>query len=219
MDQYLFRPANLNDVPFLAEVIMHAERGMSDNLSYCTLFELTEIEAKQYITDMLNEEIDGCELSVSSFIVVEFENKAVAALGGWIEGFYDGMSSQILKANLINYTLGRANIEKLQNKLYFLKELQMNRTIGTMQIEYLYVGPEHIGKKIEVELLQRLEQKLINDKPDLKDAEAQLFKNSIWSIKLLMKFGYTIVSTIKSSYPEVKNFLPYDEKILMKKKF
>ena len=75
MDQYLYRPANLNDVPFLAEVIMHAERGMSDKLSYCTLFELTEIEAKQYIMDMLNEEIDGCELSVSSFLVVELENK------------------------------------------------------------------------------------------------------------------------------------------------
>lgn len=214
-----YRPANVDDSEFLCDVIIAAEMGMSDKLTYCSLFNLSIDEARKAIISMLQEEIDGCELSISSFIIAEIDGEAIGALGGWVEGYYDGQSSQMLKSNLIGYTLGKSAIEKLRDHAQMLKEFYIPRESGCAQIEYLFVKPEYRGRRIEIELMQRVEDKCKRLAPRLTKGQAQLFRNSIWSIKLLMKFGYSITRIIKSTFPDITNYIAHNEKVLMEKNF
>ena len=46
---------------------------------------------------MLKQEVDQCEFSVNSFIIVEFEGKPVGGFGGWIEGFEGALPSKNIK--------------------------------------------------------------------------------------------------------------------------
>ena len=113
MREYLIRKATLKDTSFLAEVIIAAEKGVSDNLSYSTLFNLPESKVRELLIAILKEEIDGCAFSISSFLVTEFDGHPVAALGGWIEGFEENTSSKIIKSNLISYIFPKESIQAL----------------------------------------------------------------------------------------------------------
>lgn len=214
-----YRQATVDDSEFLCDVIIAAEMGMSDKLSYCTLFSLSLDEARKAIISMLQEEIDGCELSVSSFTIAHIDGQPIGALGGWVEGHYEGQSSQMLKSNLIGYTLGKSAIEKLQEHTQMLKEFYIPRDTGCMQIEYLFVNPAYTGRRIDIELMHHVEDRCIRLAPELTTGQAQLFRNSIWSIKLLMKFGYSITRSIKSTFPEVTQYIAHNEKVLMEKNF
>lgn len=86
---------------------------------------------RNYIKGMLEEEVDGCELSLSSFLVAEVEGEVVAAFGGWIEGKNeDEMPSALLKANLINYYLPKENVLASMEKSDIVKPLQIDREEG-----------------------------------------------------------------------------------------
>lgn len=63
------------------------------------------------IISMLEEEIDGCELTLSSYYGNEYKKEPVSGSSPWIEGFGGCMPSKILKSNLISYTFGKESIE------------------------------------------------------------------------------------------------------------
>ena len=85
-NEITIRRAAIKDMDFLVDTIVAAEKSGTDNFGLAKLFELSEGEMRTYIKAMLEEEIDGCEFSVSSFLVAEVDEKVVAAFAGWIEG-------------------------------------------------------------------------------------------------------------------------------------
>ena len=87
MGHYLIRKAEIKDIQFLTEVVIAAEKSNSDKLSYSTLFNLAEKKVKELIRAMFEEEIDGCDFSLSSFCVAEYNGEAIGGFGGWIEEF------------------------------------------------------------------------------------------------------------------------------------
>ena len=52
MNDFIFRHANINDVSFLVDTIIEAEKSGTDILSYTTIFGLSEKEARKYIGEM-----------------------------------------------------------------------------------------------------------------------------------------------------------------------
>lgn len=98
-NKYIIRRATLNDVDFIAKVIIEAEKSMTNNLGLAKFFEMSENEIEICIKQILEEEVNGCEFSLSSFFVAEYDDETVSALGGWLEGYYDEMPSEILKSN------------------------------------------------------------------------------------------------------------------------
>jgi len=63
------------------------KREFEYKLSYSTFFNLSEEQVRSYIIRMFEEEVDGCEFSLSSYLLYEYEGNPVASVGGWIEGF------------------------------------------------------------------------------------------------------------------------------------
>lgn len=219
MDNYKIRHATLDDIPFIADVIIAAEKGNSNNLSFSTLFEIPEAQAKQYIIDILDEEIEGCEFSIDNFLVTELDNKPVAAYGAWIEAFDDNPPSKLLKSNLISFTFPKESLKKLVSKTEIISDILIEREPLTLQFEYLYVVDGHRGKRLANSLENRLVELARQKYPKLKKAQFQLFANNRHVIKLFEKLGYTITKSAMSDHEDIEKYLPYNEKLLMEKYF
>ena len=210
MSEYLIRKAKPSDIPFLADVVIASEKAMSDRLSFTTLFNKPEEEVKQLIIQMFEEEVDGCELSLSSFIVTEFEGQPISGSGAWIEGFNGNMPSGILKSNLISYTFGKESIEYLKTKSHIVKDVMIDREPMTLQLEYFHIKNEHLGKGLDDMLMKRIEEKALAEYPELKKVQCQIFKNSVFSIKIMLRHGFRIVGSYKSDNDDIFDYLPFN---------
>ena len=85
MSNYIIRPATINDVPFLAKTIFEAEKSGSSKIGLANTFNLTENELNNYLIQILDEEIDGCEFSISSFVIVEYTMNLLLLLEGGLK--------------------------------------------------------------------------------------------------------------------------------------
>jgi len=217
MSEYVIREASYKDIHFLADVVIEAEKGMSNKLSYSTLFNVPEDKVKDLIVSMFEEEIDGCELSVSSFFIAEYNAEPVAAFGGWIESLDGSMPSKVLKSNLISYTFGKECIAFLITKAGLISDLVSEREPLALQLEYLFVSENHRGKKLSDGLIQKLEENARLSYPALEKAQVQVFKNNISAIKVYQKNGFKIAKSYKANDVNVLQYLPFDEKYVMEK--
>lgn len=217
MEEYIIREALKKDIPFLADTIIASEKGRSNILSYSTLFNISESKAKELIITMLEEEVDGCELSLSSFLVADYNGEIVAASGAWIEGFDGSMPSNILKSNLILNTFEKESIEFFKTKSHIIKDIVAEREQLTLQLEYMYISSKHQGKGLDTAFIKKSEENALAKYPALKKAQVQLFKNNIFAIIVLRKKKFNVVKSYKSNNKEIFNYIPFDEKLLMEK--
>jgi ribosomal protein S18 acetylase RimI-like enzyme len=219
MENYTFRKANENDFSFIADLIIAAEKSNTNKLSYATLFNLTEAEVKLLIENMLKEEIDGCEFSINSYLIAEFNNEPIAGFGAWIEAFDNNKPSNLLKANLINYTFSKESKQYLKNNAHLVQDLLISRESFTLQFEYLFVLENHRNKGISDTLIKKLEENYLSIFPSLKKAQVQVFSNNVGAIKVYKKNGFQIVKSFKSHNIETLDYLPFNEKYLMEKTY
>ena len=88
--------------------------------------------------------VDGCELSISSYLIGFIENKPVASIGAWIEGS-DGIPSSTVKGNLLFKSLPKNSIKyaksisNLTSKLY-TEYINNSFCIGIVYIKKGYRG-------------------------------------------------------------------------------
>lgn len=215
-DKFIFRNATINDAPFIVDTIIEAEKSGTDKLSYATIFGLSEEEVRKYLSDMLSEEIDGCELSISSFLIAECNGKTAAALSAWIEGI-EGIPSAVLKGNLLNYVLPKKCIERAMTLNAMIREIHVEYLPNTIQIGAGYVASEFRGNKLLGLLNTEIIRRLLQIKPDILTVWAQIFSCNTPSIKTYEKANFIVVTTKESSNNEILNYLPSNKKIVMKK--
>lgn len=214
--KYRMRKATLDDVDFLVTTIIEAEKSSTKNLGLANYFEITESELRLYLKDILEEDINGCELSVSSFIVAEYEGKVVSTCGGWLEGHNeDSQPSSVLKSNLISYHFPKETVLNAQRKWEIVKDLQIEREWGIYQMEYSYTVPEHRGHH----LVPRIKEVHIKQAKELgaKKIQAHVFANNIKSLRSNKRSGFKVVQSYKSSHPLTKEYYPDDTILLLEK--
>lgn len=218
MSEYLFRQAQDSDIPFLVETVISAEKSGTSIIGLSKIFCIEELELRKYLTQMFEEGIDGCEFSLSSFIVAEFRGLPIAAFGGWIEGENeDNMPSSVLKSNLLGYFLPKKNIAHLYDIMNVLKDIQIEREINTHQLEYGFVTTEHKGKGIIGKIIEKHLEKVYNQHEHGIKSYVQVFENNISAIRAYQKAGYRIVKRVESKNNQILAYLPYHTKLLMEK--
>jgi ribosomal protein S18 acetylase RimI-like enzyme len=217
MDDYRIRKATPDDYSFISRVIIGAEKGNTGKLSYSALFNLDENSVKELIISMLEEDIDGCEFSPSSYLIAEYNGESVAALGAWIECFNGNLPSKILKSNLLNYFLEEKQIKYLNSKSAFISDIVIEREKNTLQFEYVYVARLHRGRELHVKLVNEHLKNAFSIYPKLHKAQLQVFKNNFVAIKAYEEIGYEKVRSSISNSIETLEYLPYNEKTLMEK--
>lgn len=217
MENESIRRATIDDVSFIADAIIAAEKAVSDKLSLSTLCDLPEANVKELIISMLKEEIDGCEFSLSSYMVAEVEGELVAAVGGWLEGYYDDISSQIAKSNLLTYTLPRENLKALVSRSELIKGILLEREKMTMQFEYAFVKPGYRGKNFIEPMQDIMEEEAKKIHPGMKKVQVQCFENSVYAIRMLERIGYSKAKQVTVDNDEILNYLPDRTKVIMEK--
>lgn len=210
----MVRRAVSADNAFLVEAIISAEKSNTPRLGLATLFGSTEEEVRKLVERMLEEEVDGCEFSTSSFMVAEVGGKPVAAVAGWVEGAgEEEMPSALLKANLIGYTFPAERMQQLRANAAVITGIQIPREEGCLQIEYVHVDPGYRGKG----LAGRLIKAHFAGATGAGKAQVQAFADNAVAIGLYERLGFKIVRTFASSDPRTIVFMPYTEKVLMER--
>lgn len=216
--KYSIRKAQLSDSKFLAETIINAEKSNSDKLSFSTFFNLEETKVEELLMAILDEEIEGCEFSLDSFLVTCYEDRPVAAVAGWVEKVTAEMASAILKSNLMGFVFPIESIKYVKAKAEFITDLIIDREDASLQIEYVYVIKEHRGKQLAKSLIEAHIMQAKDLLPTISKAQVQLFNNNEGAKKVYHKLGFEVTSTYKSNRSDILKYLPYGEKILMEKK-
>ena len=215
-NKYIIRKATLDDVDFLVNTIIEAEKSSTSNLGLANYFEVTESVLRQYLKDILEEEIDGCELSVSSFIVAEYDGVVVSAKGGWLEGNNeDKQPSSVLKSNLISYHFPMEKILNAQKKWDVVKDIQIEREWGTYQWEYSYTIPKHRGHH----LVSRINKMHIQQAIDLgaKKIQGHVFAHNSKILHVYEHCGFKVVRSYTSNHPLTKEYYPDNTILLLEK--
>jgi|WetSurMetagenome_2_1015567.scaffolds.fasta_scaffold57583_3 ribosomal protein S18 acetylase RimI-like enzyme len=216
MNEFNIREATSQDIPFLVDTIIEAEKSSSAILTYSTIFGLSEIEARNYIARMLEEDIDNCELSISGFILVEENGNIVGAVGSWVE-CADGVPSNVLKGNLLSYILPSECIQRAIKLNYIVNDLHVEYVKGQIVIGLVYVAPEARGKGLVSLLIDRRISILKESYPDADEAYIQVFGNNLPAIRAYEKAGFEIVFRKEAIHEETINYMPDKCKVLMKK--
>lgn len=215
-ENLIIRRATLDDIEFLTDTIVAAEKSGTDNFGLARLFELSENKMRNCIKAMLDEEIDGCEFSVSSFIVAEANGQVVSAFAGWVEGHNeDELPSAILKSNLVGYCLPVDNVKRSQNKADIVRPLQIEREEGTYQLEYSYTLPEYRGKGILGLIIEAHEQEAVAK--GVKKMQVHVFDNNPVAIKSYEKKKFKVTNRFESVHPETSHYFPSNVEFLMEK--
>lgn len=219
MDQeYVIRKATLKDVSFLADVIIGAEKSFTQNLGLANFFEISEERAKELLIAMLEEEVDGCEFSVSSFFIAWYGDKPIGAVGGWLEGYFDGAPSNLIKSNLINFVFPKENVAKAQSKMELIKEmLQIERPLGTYQIEYGFVDNDHRGKRITDRLMDAHMAYAKQLDPNVTQVQVSCFETNQTSIRMHEKNGFKQIKRFVCDNEKILEYLPFNVKILLER--
>ena len=213
---YVIRKASIHDIDFIVTTIIEAEKSSTNKLGLANLFDITEEELRQYLKSILEEEVDGCEFSISSFIVAEFEGQVVSAKGGWLEGKNEEeLSSSVLKSNLVSYYFPKEKILKAQKKLEIVQDIQIEREWGAYQWEYAYTAPEHRGHH----LVPKINEIHIQQAKELgaKKIQGHVFANNYNSLRAYERSGFKIVKKFTSTNPLTKEFYPDDTILLLEK--
>ena len=213
MDDYSIRQANENDIDFLVEVIVEAEKSGTLNLSYSTLFGLTENEVRTLLANALYEDVDDCDLSFSGFLVADYKGKPVAALNAWVEA-KNGMPSVNVKGNILSYLLPREALIKANNANHICSDLSTEYIPGSFWLGSAYVAEEHRGKL----LLVRLFYEQVKMHPEAEGVFCQVFGNNKPSIQNFLLLKFDIKDHYISEKKEIKNYLPSDNKFIFYKK-
>lgn len=216
--KYVIRPATLNDIDFLAETVIQSEKSSSGMCGMANFFAVTENEMRSYIKQAFEEEVDGCELSVTSFIVVEYEGKVVGAMGGWLEGDNeDNMPSSLLKSNLLMYVMPREKILKSQENAAVIKDLNVEKEMGAYQLEYSYVLPEHQGQLLTMSLGEKHIERARNIEPPVKKVQTHAFEGNKVIVLMNKITGYKITKRLVANNPRILEFYPFDTLLLFEK--
>lgn len=214
---YKIRKATLDDTNFLITTIISAEKSGTDNLGLANIFNLTESELIGYLRQMLEEEIDGCELSVSSFYVADINGRTVAAVGGWLEGGLDGTPSALLKSNLIGFTLPSTNIAYSVSASGIARGIQIGREMGLYQIEYVYTLPEYRGHNLVQNLINRHLSQAKKYYPECKKVQTHVFANNLPAIRMYEKNGFRTVRRYESEDVRTAEYFPCNVQLLMER--
>lgn len=215
-NKLILRQATLDDMDFIVTTIIEAEKSSTDKIGPANYFEISEEDYRKYLTLMLEEEIDGCEISISSFVVAEYDGKVVAARGGWLEGDNeDNAPSSVLKSNLFTFILPQENLLKGQSKHDIVKDIMIERDMGAYQFENSYTAPDFRGYHIMAELdnwhIKRAVEK------GAKKVQVVVCNENEKALKARQRTGFQVVKSYTSHHPLIRDYYPDDTLLLMER--
>jgi GNAT superfamily N-acetyltransferase len=213
----LIKNAVVEDIEFVVEAIVCAEKGNGNFISYCRLFNISETEFRKVVRKILEAGIRNFEFSLENFKIAMSGRRPVAAYGAWLEG-KDGISSGMLKISALKSFLSKESIAYFRSIAPVAEEITIKRQTGTFQFESIYILEDYRGKNIGKMLVQSLLDDLRAKHPNVGIAQVQVIKQNSVSLQAHLNYGFTIAAEKTSSNPEILNFYSGKTRVILEKK-
>ena len=201
-----FRKASLADIDFVARAIAEAERSGTPRALYERVFDLSAAQFEAILKAMLNEELPGSELGCDQFWLATDGSAVAGGLAAWIEG---APASGFVRANSWAHALGAERWAAAAPRLRRLREVDLPREAGALQIEAVYVAPEYRGRKIVAALIEAAWAALPANKAQIlsmieNEASARAFRGA----------GFDVVKRSQTVNEELLAILPGSGRLL-----
>jgi len=210
------RRATTADKDFVMTAITEAEKSGGNTISYCNLLSITEQEFSEMLSNMLDEEIEGQEMYIPGFLIASVNGTPAAASCAWIEQS-GSMASSTLKSNLLMYHTNRSVLLAAMPAMAALKEVNIDRTLGTLQIESIYTSAPYRGQGLSKMLIDAHIAHHKTAHPALIKAQITLLGCNEAARSAYSKAGFVQVQEKKSDNPIILKSLFCDRKIMMEK--
>ncbi len=211
------RQATEQDKDFIMTAIIEAEKSGADITSYGAIFSLSGDAVKTLVSNILDEGIEEQEMYIPNFLVAEVDGENAAAVSAWIEG-ESGMTSNIIKANMLAYFLNADILEGAVAKLGLMNEVNISREMGALQLECIYTAEKFRGMGLSGQLINEHIKRKKAEWLSVDKAQIILLKNNSSALMCYEKVGFAIVAEKKCEDEAILKVLPCDTKILMERK-
>lgn len=207
---YNIRIATTNDIPFLVESVIEAEKAGSDIISYCSLFNINQQKLSEIINNAFTDEVGVVVWDVNTWIVLEdSQGNTIAGLASWIES--DNLASEKQKFQYLNYVLRPdLNDKDFKTKISQLQKGALPRNKNSRQLDFLYTNPNFRGKGI----MKMLIGYAINNCSE-SCLQLQVLSSNYSAIKLYEKMGFIEERRLTCNGLKSKGLLADDTKICM----
>lgn len=208
--------ATENDIDFIIEAIIEADRCNTEQISYCNIFNLSLAEFKDILKNILMEDIEGHEFCLSCFLVAKVNGINAGACCSWVEAI-DNTPSYFIKYSLFSQYLTEEKIEYSKKIAPIIKGLHIDREKFVLQIESVYVNKNFRGLGISSKIInEHFKQKMLQH-PDLERSQLIVTNDNDSAVNVYKKLGYKVVKKFKVDNDIVLTILPSNCLVLMEK--
>jgi ribosomal protein S18 acetylase RimI-like enzyme len=210
-----FRSATVQDIDFVIDTICEAEKMQTDRLSYCKIFQFSEMDFRNMLRSIFEEEIEGQEFYLPDFVIAEIDGVSAAACTSWIEA-ESGVSSSILKMNILSFFVTPLQMSDATERLKLVSSIQLAREQGSLQIESVYTLPTFRGLGIASKLIDYHIQKRLAEGKKFEKVQVITALENESAVKAYQKLGFKVITSKTNA--EVLSLLPAPSKCLLEKK-
>ncbi|MGD0947505.1 MAG: hypothetical protein ABSA52_08745 [Candidatus Binatia bacterium] len=207
-----FRQGTLQDVDFITQAILEAERSGTPRAMYESVFGLSEPEVRALLRAILDQDVPVCELCCGSFVLACDGPTPVGALATWVEG--EEGPSNLLRATLLVEQLGTTRWAQAQAPLRLVAEVDIPRQAGTLQIESIFVPAAQRGRRITGAMIAYALAECRRTHPTVRRAQVLTVLENVASGNALRHAGFAVKSRASSQNPELGRWFPGSGRLL-----
>ena len=212
-----FRRGTVEDVVFLTQAILEAERSGTPRAMYEAVFGLGESEVHALLGAILEQDIAGCELCCGGFVLALDGSTPVGALAAWVEG--EEAPSNLIRATLLAEQLGADRWAQAQAPLRLIAEVDIPRAEGTLQIESIFVPAAQRGRRITGAMIASAFGDYGRTHPTVHRAQVLTVLENRASARALQHAGFTVTKQTASENPELGRWFPGSGRLLWERDF
>lgn len=175
------------DLQFIIEAILESERAGTQNIAYCSLFDITPDQFGEILLKLFDDELEHTPWYLPYWRIGRIDGQSACALTAWIEPS-TGLGSEALKLQALYFYL-KDHISKHQfeHKLQLLQQVNLERFGGYLQLDHLYTKPCHQKNG----LMKILIHHTFLSFPAI-ETQIQTTANNTAALSLYEKCGFTI---------------------------
>jgi hypothetical protein len=210
---FRYRPATLDDIPFLVSAIIEAERSATPRGLYERVFDLDSKELSTILNAVLEDDVEGCELCPRSFHLAFDDTLPVACMAAWVEA--DGApASNVVRMSQLSFAVGPDRWRRASARLRLLAEIEIPREPGALELESVYVANSHRGRGVIRGLFDHVFAFVEGNAPEARKAQMLTVVGNASATSAFARSGFAEVRRRVSSNPEILEIFPGAGRIL-----
>ncbi|MGA7836882.1 MAG: hypothetical protein WB996_02885 [Ignavibacteriaceae bacterium] len=212
--QLKFKFATPDDVDFVIDCIIEAEKSGTQTINTCRIFNLSEQEWRDILRKILLEDIPDYDFWLSNYLIAELDGRPVCAQGAWFEG-KTGTASSVIKTSMMMEYIPKEKFALDLKTAKFVKALSIKRESGKVQMEHAYTVPELRRRGLHTQTVLEIMKRTFDRNPGATMIQAIFFKDNCNTYNECMKLGFKPVLEKGVEDPEILNIFAHKRRIMM----